>query len=358
MKIEQYPEWLSAFDQIIEEGGVVMMLGAVDTGKTTFSTLLVNRALENGRRPCVVDADIGQSEIGPPACVGYGTPIQPIRSLSEVPVTGLEFVGATTPRDVLLEHVIAAQSAATKVSQVDTDLTIVDTTGLIHGAAARRLKQSKLDILKPRHIVSLQRKEECEALLQTLRYRSDFRIHRLSVPSVVTSKSSGFRAQRRTARFARAFAESEMRYYGFEDVAFTGTWVNAAAPLAPHFLRFMSNSLKVRVFYAEECDRHMGIVCGSTPSGESGIALIQEQFRTNAITITPASYLRHLLVGLSDAGGRMLGIGLIEAVDFRRRQLGIFTPIRAHAAVRAIQFGLVRVEPSGKEIGHNRPGDV
>ncbi len=358
MALEQYTEWLPAIERIAGDGGTAMLLGGVDTGKTTFCTLAVNAAIERGKRVAVVDADIGQSEIGPPACVGYGTAAEPIRNLAEVPASGHVFVGETAPRGNLLEHAAAVRLAADLLRSLQPDVTLIDTTGFIHGPGARRLKQAKMALLGPRHVVVLQRKDECESLLGMLRYREDIEVHRLPVPSVVVSKSPAFRAQRRASRFARAFEDAEMRYYAFENVALTGTWLNDAAPLAPHLLKFISNSLRVRVFHAEQRDRHLGIVTNAMPTGDSGLALVQEQFRAHAITITPASRLRHLLVGLCDGNNRMLGMGLIEAVDFRRTELGIFTPIRAHAGVRIIQFGLLRVESTGKELGTNRPGEV
>jgi polynucleotide 5'-kinase involved in rRNA processing len=137
-----------------------------------------------------------------------------------------------------------------------------------------------------------------------------------------------------------------------------GTWLGGGAAVAPHLQKFMSNALRLRVFHAEERDRQLGIVTNGPPGGDSGLALIQEQFRAQSITVTPASSLRHLLVGLADHNARLLGLGLIEAIDFRRQEIGILTAIRAHAAVKLIHFGLLRVDATGKELGAIRPGDV
>lgn len=362
--VDQVPEpephaaWLPAIDRIVESGGVALIVGGVDTGKTTFCTLAVNTAVKRGRKISIVDSDIGQSEIGPPGCVGWGFPESPIRSLSDIQPAGLAFVGSTTPRGNLLEHVAATRAALDATVNTGSHVTLVDTTGFIHGSAARRVKHAKMAMLLPRHVVALQRKDECESLLGVLRYRNDVELHRLPVPPVVTRKSPHFRAQRRTSRFARCFIGSEIRYFAFENVVLTGTWLNAAPAVAPHLVRFIANSLRVRVYYAEERDRHLGIVTNAMPVGESGMAAIQEQFRTQAITVTPAANLRHLLVGLCDHNDRMLGLGLVEAIDLRRRDLGILTPIRAHAAVRIIHFGLLRVEATGKELGAIRPGEV
>jgi|SRR5579872_4825585 len=358
MDLQQYPEWEAAIAQIAEEEGIVLLLGGTDAGKTTFCSLLTNAVLGAGRSVAVLDGDIGQSEIGPPGCVGLGYPAAPLRALSDVPPAALAFVGATAPRGNLLEHAAALRLLADAARAAQPDLLIVDTTGFLQGQSALRLKHAKLALLAPDHVVALQRRHECEPALAPLKYRENVRIHRLPVPRVIVPKSPAFRAQRRAGRFARYFEGAELRHYNFDDVVMTGTWLNSAPPVAPHLLKFLSDALRVRVFYGEECDRHLGLVTNVLPQGESGLALAQEQFRAQAITITPAARLHHLLIGLADGNGKLLGLGLIESVDFRRRQVGVLTPIRAPAAIRLLQFGLLRVKPDGVEIGANRPGDV
>jgi polynucleotide 5'-hydroxyl-kinase GRC3/NOL9 len=60
-------EWQQAIDAILETTRrplVVMVVGAVDTGKTTFCTCLARALFERGMKVAVVDADLGQSDIG------------------------------------------------------------------------------------------------------------------------------------------------------------------------------------------------------------------------------------------------------------------------------------------------------
>jgi polynucleotide 5'-hydroxyl-kinase GRC3/NOL9 len=49
---------------------VSMLIGGVDTGKTTIALEAARIALANGHTPVLVDADVGNSTVGPPACVG------------------------------------------------------------------------------------------------------------------------------------------------------------------------------------------------------------------------------------------------------------------------------------------------
>jgi len=81
----------------------LFMLGGVDVGKTYVVTALANRFFEYGLTVAVVDADVGQSDIGPPCCVGMGVLTSAITQLSEVPLQSLYFVGNTSPNGFMRE---------------------------------------------------------------------------------------------------------------------------------------------------------------------------------------------------------------------------------------------------------------
>ena len=50
--------------------GICLILGAADTGKTTLAAALATYAAKSGPVG-IIDADIGQSRIGPPTTVGW-----------------------------------------------------------------------------------------------------------------------------------------------------------------------------------------------------------------------------------------------------------------------------------------------
>ena len=52
------------------KAGLCLLLGAADTGKTTLASALAETAAAKSS-VAMVDADIGQSHIGPPSAVGW-----------------------------------------------------------------------------------------------------------------------------------------------------------------------------------------------------------------------------------------------------------------------------------------------
>jgi len=77
-----------------------------------------------------VDADIGQSNLGPPTAVTLGYPTPPV-DFSTVPAAAYYFVGSTGPIGRFLPLVIGT---ATLAREVRGAFVIIDTTGLVHGS--------------------------------------------------------------------------------------------------------------------------------------------------------------------------------------------------------------------------------
>ncbi len=66
-KLEILPEWVLAAEALLARPGIAVVLGTSDSGKTTLCRILAEHWRIAGRTVGLVDADIGQSSIGPPA---------------------------------------------------------------------------------------------------------------------------------------------------------------------------------------------------------------------------------------------------------------------------------------------------
>ena len=74
-KLEIPEDWEAAAETILDaEWRKVFLLGAADVGKSRFCRFLSERLLAAGHGVALVDADIGQKDIGPPAAVTLGYP--------------------------------------------------------------------------------------------------------------------------------------------------------------------------------------------------------------------------------------------------------------------------------------------
>ena len=91
----------------MSRANVAMLMGRVDTGKTTLALQAARLAIAAGRTVAIVDADVGNSTVGPPACVGLKV-IRSAEDLDDVETPDrLHFVGTITPARLVLQQVVA-----------------------------------------------------------------------------------------------------------------------------------------------------------------------------------------------------------------------------------------------------------
>jgi len=181
---------------------VVLVIGATEAGKTTFTAWLANALHARGRSVAIVDADVGQSEIGPPATVGYGRVRGPLTRTGDAEPLGFEFVGVTSPG----RRPWATAEAAGRVSaraRGDFERVVVDTSGFVAGGFAAALKQRKIAAIDPDMVVLIQRGDESEHIVRALEGRARPRVVRLPALRGMTPRSPAARRHHREAAFAR-----------------------------------------------------------------------------------------------------------------------------------------------------------
>jgi len=97
-------------ERIVSSAGQVMLIGGLDTGKTTLGRALARAALDAGRTVAYLDADVGQKSVGPPTTVtlrllGTREDLELERMARH---DAMAFVGATSPQGQLLPLVVGS----------------------------------------------------------------------------------------------------------------------------------------------------------------------------------------------------------------------------------------------------------
>lgn len=201
-------------DRLVSSARVVMLVGGLDTGKSTMGRALAAAALEAGRRVVYLDADVGQKMVGPPSTVGLrliGDRSALRRESLAVP-DAMYFVGATSPQGQLLPLVVGAGLLLDRAQADGADIVIVDTSGLVSGVYGQLLKYHKIERLKPDAVVGLQRGEELDPLMGIVQRFFPTEVLTLPVHSEVRPTSVDERAHNREVAFRRYFAEPLQRW--------------------------------------------------------------------------------------------------------------------------------------------------
>jgi polynucleotide 5'-hydroxyl-kinase GRC3/NOL9 len=299
-------------DAIVDAPGIVMMLGAVDMGKTTTATRLAGAAVRAGVPAAVVDADTGQSDLGPPAAIGWGPVREPVRHMADIPLAGLWFAGDTSPQQVYRYVVDGTLALTARARRQGAQMVVIDTTGWVEGEGAVAAKLRKIRRLAPRHLVAIQRDREVEPILAHVPRTTT--VHRLRPAPAVRSRSAQERREFRAQKFAGYFAGSGP------------LWLDMCRIIPQRSAVYMGRSIPpARVF----------------PD-------------------VPPDALRHLLVGLADRRGTIMAMGTVAEVDPVLHRLSVVAPMqRPVRPVRLLEWGILRVTPEGREDGRlSDPGVV
>jgi polynucleotide 5'-hydroxyl-kinase GRC3/NOL9 len=262
---------------------VIMVIGENDTGKTTLVTSLASALARRGSTVGVVDADLGQSDVGPPTTVGLGRVRAPIERLAQAEVVALRFIGVTSPARCVHETAEATARLAAHALRHGCDRLVVDTCGLIDGDVGRALKRVKLERVAPDLVIALQREGECEPILDAYAEAGRPAIVRLPA-AATTPRSTNARRRHRE----RLLAEH----------------LHGATPTAFDLTQF-----DVRLAPATR-----------------GLSVVD---------------LDDVLVGLDGRDGWTLGVGRLSAVDIARARLTIDTTLDP-ARVSALVIGRER----------------
>lgn len=262
---------------------VTMVIGGNDTGKTTLVTRLASELARRGSMVGVVDADLGQSDIGPPTTVGLGRIRAPIERLAQAEVMALHFIGVTSPARCVHETAEATARLAAHALRNGCDRLVVDTCGLVEGDVGRALKRIKLERVAPDLVIALQRDHECEPILAICAAAGRPAILRLPA-AATTPRSTNARRRHRERMLAEHLSGAEPK----------------AFDLAQFDLR--------------------------VAPGVRGLAVVD---------------LSDVLVGLDGRDGWTLGVGRLSEVDVARGRLTIDTTLDP-ARVSALVLGRER----------------
>ncbi|MGB9870651.1 MAG: Clp1/GlmU family protein [Anaerolineae bacterium] len=268
VNIEIPPYW----EQLNLEGlsGVLMVIGAPDTGKSTFARYLYTRLCAFPDRVAFIDGDIGQASLGPPTTMtlvlrqGGETGFPPGGPRVRV------FVGANSPRGHMLPTLIGVYKLVRRAQELGATVTVLDTTGLIapeQGGPA--LKLAKVDLLEPRAVFAIRRGNELEPILGPLRYSARTRVVELPAASAVRPRDMLARRAYRARLFARYFATA----YPLEI-----SWAPLAVFPAPCFSRYRLVALEDRRGFALAL----------------GIVLEADLARKTVLLLTPAHSLNEV----------------------------------------------------------------
>ncbi len=340
--------WESAVSTILSDAHkpeIVMIVGAVDVGKTSFCAYLANRALKEKRRVAIIDADLGQSDLGPPSTVSSRRIAKPIRDLFEIDARNVCFIGVTSPSSATSEVMDGIAKMKEKFLKLGIDLLIVNTDGWVEGEDAVRYKLALVKRIKPRIVIGIQEQNELTFLLGTLTETQNIAIE----PSPAARKRD--REERRFLRelgYKKYLKGATTQLFPLNWVKITGVPFGPGASPSRNHMNKIVDHIGTTPLYCEETPSSIFIALSKEQWADEEIANALEEALNKKVKIIWEGDEEGLLVGLHDEGGTFLGIGIIEQLDYSRRALKVYTNVKKSIAL--IHVGRVKLGKSGREI--------
>ena len=285
------PSWRDAADVLVRTRGLAVILGDVDSGKSTLSTFLANTCLDHRAQTSVIDGDVGQADIGPPTTTSASTVNKHIVNLQELRPERSYFVGDTSPSSVPDKLVQSITHIKDRIP-TRSEITILNTDGWVREDEAVEHKLKLLDRLRPDLVLALSLNHELDHILE-LQKRPTLRL-----------ESSSFARTRTREERKKAREEGYRRFLK-----------------NPIRLDLRLNTIKLRMFNAPKQQR-----------------------------LDQTSMHKGTLVGLLDEKGELLSIGRIERIG--NDIIRIIT--KAKETPRTVEIGAVILSSRSEEIRYER----
>jgi len=128
----------------------VMLIGGTDSGKSTLSVYIANLALARGMKVSIIDGDIGQGDLAPPACMGSSMIRGYVLDLRDLIGEEYYFIGRLSPMGIE-DHMVTGLKYLTEHAK--GDICIINTDGYVDGYGLT-YKSEMVDTIKPDVVIT------------------------------------------------------------------------------------------------------------------------------------------------------------------------------------------------------------
>jgi len=204
MEIIPESEWDGLYGELISHKGTAIIIGATDSGKSTLAKYLLQRLISENIKVCLIDSDVGQSSLGLPGTVSIKLFCNQ-KDMEDFMFEKMSFMGTVNPAKKI-PFIINTTKRMVDMCRINSDITLIDTSGLVVGETGKALKISKIRSVKPEHIIAVQRYDELEHILELI---ETSRIHRIKTSQAAKIRTVAIRTQYRKKKLQNYFNKNE-----------------------------------------------------------------------------------------------------------------------------------------------------
>ncbi len=319
----------------------ILILGPVESGKTTFAAFLANWLLREGTDVCLVEADIGQEDVAVPTVVALARPTKPFIWQREIMFETVRFVGCISPTHCQHQLLGALLDTLLTAERSGCGAIVINTDGWVGSRQALDFKASLARWSRPSHIVVLDRR-----LYEVIRnsFGKLAKVTYAPPPVKVRERSREERRSLRKDAYRRYFSTAKVRHVSLNEVSVIGSSILSGAEVGMEEVRRLCNALPNDLL---QC------AVKATLYGQCLNIIVREDCRVQAtqlcevgdskliVNIIKPADLKGYLVSLLDENLNDVGLGVVEDFDPSTMVLKILTPYAGK--VLGLMFSRVRL---------------
>ncbi len=344
------PSWVESFEKVSElqaKPVVIMVLGTVDSGKTSFCTYLVNKLLSQKKKVAVLDGDLGQSDIGPPCTVAYALVPKPITDPFNLQARNAVFIGVTSPETAVDKVIEGLATLKKEALNSNPDAIVTNTDGWIEGDNPVTYKVHLAEALKPDIVFCIQQKDELTRLVEGLK---EFNTAMVESPSAVNQRDKEKRKNLRELGYVKYLRNAKIQSFpqGWLKIEDNELFGLGRANMNFNETRKIYELLGMKPLHIVERVDAISIIIGKRRwVNAENLKKIEEAAKKKVHLIRKGDE-EGLLVALFNSDRKFLGIGVLQEIEYLRKTIKILTPVSEGIAIATI--GKVKLDKNMKEI--------
>jgi polynucleotide 5'-hydroxyl-kinase GRC3/NOL9 len=339
--------WVAQIDSLLrKEHRTFMVLGPTDSGKSSIAVLIANRALLRGLLVGIVDADVGQADIGLPGFITAGKVSKPILWLRELDPWKMRFVGYITPSRAEKRIVGAVVDLVWKLRGSNIDVVVIDTDGWVQGINSIEYKLEAAHYSGVDSVVVVGDRELYRMVMHALK-SGKFEVVYLPTPQVKRVRDKGDRRVLRSERYKAFFKSATTREIALDKVSILGSCFFMGSEITSEELGRIQRVIDVPVEAASETHDTVYIITVGQPSMES-IAKLREALGKD-VYVLDKNIMRGALVAVLCEDNEECAAGLLEDIDFKRGVIRVKT--RYEGDIKGLFIGGTRLSEEYTEVG-------
>ena len=315
---------------------LILIVGPIESGKTTLSAFITNYFLQKGVKVAIIDADIGQEDLDIPATIALAEPKEIFIWQRELMPSKLKFVGCISPQYCQSTILSALKELISEIIN-NYKVIVVNTDGWITSQQAFEFKLNIIRWIKPTHVIVLDREL---GMYLTNSLPNNIKVIEAPKPLKVRERGRDERRRLRAEAYKKYFTSAKEVHIQLGNIKIIGSCIFNGKELSmdelSNYIK-IPEELKKDIVYASKYFNNINIVLSSN---SVHIPRLEVRSGIEINIIKPKDY-EGILVGILDERMNDVAVGIIRGIDFKNKTINIVTPW--DGKISAIIIGKVKL---------------